>query len=41
MKKNRDTDVTADEGMEIIRRGMACYPSQNCIADSKDCAWRA
>lgn len=39
--KNRDTDVTVDEGMEIIRKGMACYPSQTCIADSKDCAWRA
>ena len=39
--KNRDTDVTIDEGMEIIRRGMAFYPSQNCIADSKGYAWRA
>ena len=39
--KNRDTDVTIDEGMEIIRREMAFYPSQNCIADSKGCAWGA
>ena len=39
--KSRDTDFTVDEGMEILRRGMACYPARNCIAESKGCAWRA
>ena len=39
--KNRDTDVVIDEGMETIGKGMACYPSQNCIAKSRGCAWRA
>ena len=39
--KNHKTDITVDEGMEIVRRGMACHPSQICIADSKGCAWRA
>ena len=39
--KSRDTDVTVDEGRKILRRGMACYPAQNCIAESKGSAWRA
>ena len=34
--KNRDTDVVIDECMETIGKWMACYPSQNCIADPRD-----
>ena len=39
--KNHNTDAVIDEGMEIVRKGMACCPSQELIAVSRGCAWRA